>query len=557
MLRDGEFQRADQLTGDISLMPLNRKLSELGGRITIKGYEMVLQPNNHTWVFTHLLADNYNLRNGVYAKADGDHKHHVDFNRLNNNPDNIMRMPGKEHLAFHMRLSEKILHSPAVKQLSREAHQLPEYREKIRAIMRQPRMHSMLSQRAKKQWENGEYKQYMTRKFLEFYSTNAEFRESSCKRLAREQEEYWADEGNRHAQSRRVSEHFAAHPERKDELRRVAETEWSNIGLRAWRSEETKKQWTDEFRQKRKRAYDQTYFAQTCSFMNAILTSQGTLKNYDSERVKSKNKNLLKKETFVNRFFGGNESAMLEAVSHFNHKIIGIAPVSERMDVYDLEVEGTHNFALASGVFVHNSSKMGRDRRFQAILPLRGKILNVEKATFDKVLDNDGIQSMICALGTGIREEFDIAKARYHKLIIMCDADVDGAHIRTLILTFLYRYMKPLIEAGYVCIAQPPLYRVKKGKFESYPYDDAELERTLGEIGKDGVTIQRYKGLGEMNPEQLWDTTMDPAHRKMLRVTIPDAVAADQLFTILMGDAVEPRRAFIEAHAKEVKNLDV
>ena len=212
---------------------------------------------------------------------------------------------------------------------------------------------------------------------------------------------------------------------------------------------------------------------------------------------------------------------------------------------------------LVEGNSAGGSAKQGRDRKFQAILPLRGKILNVEKATIDKVLDNNEIQSMICAMGTGIGDEYDLQKARYHKLIIMCDADIDGAHIRTLLLTFLYRYMKQMIEAGYVYIAQPPLYKLKKGKFEAYAFDDTELNRTLSEIGKDGVGIQRYKGLGEMNPSQLWETTMDPAHRKMLRVTMQDAVEADHMFTILMGDQVEPRRAFIEAHAKEVKNLDV
>jgi DNA gyrase subunit B len=211
---------------------------------------------------------------------------------------------------------------------------------------------------------------------------------------------------------------------------------------------------------------------------------------------------------------------------------------------------------LVEGDSAGGSAKQGRDRRFQAILPLRGKILNVEKATFDKVIENNEIQAMICALGTGIREEFDLQKARYHKLVIMCDADVDGSHIRTLILTFLYRYMKPLIEAGYVYIAQPPIYKIKKGKMEAYLYDEGDLPRKMEELGKD-LGVQRYKGLGEMNPDQLWETTMDPAQRRMMRVTIQDAVEADHLFTILMGDQVEPRRAFIEAHAKDAKNLDV
>ena len=239
-----------------------------------------------------------------------------------------------------------------------------------------------------------------------------------------------------------------------------------------------------------------------------------------------------------------------------NHKIKSVSLIQEKMDVYDIEVPGTHNFALASGVFVHNSAKQGRNREFQAILPLKGKILNVEKARLDKIFHNDEITSMITAIGTGIIEEFDINKARYHKIIIMTDADVDGAHIRTLILTFFYRYMKQMIESGYIYIAQPPLYRVKKGKEEVYVYNDDKLNELISKLGKDGVTIQRYKGLGEMNPKQLWETTMDPANRILLRVTLEDAVKADEIFSILMGDDVEPRRKFIEEHAKEVVNLD-
>ena len=203
------------------------------------------------------------------------------------------------------------------------------------------------------------------------------------------------------------------------------------------------------------------------------------------------------------------------------------------------------------------SAKQGRDRRFQAILPLRGKILNVEKARLDKIFANAEIRTMITAFGTGISEDFDLSKRRYGKIIIMTDADVDGAHIRTLLLTFLYRYMKPLIEHGHVYIAQPPLYQIRKGKKHWYTYSDDELARKLDEVGRDGVTVQRYKGLGEMNPEQLWETTMDPEGRTMLRVEMEDAEEADELFTILMGDKVEPRRQFIEENAKLVRNLDI
>jgi DNA gyrase subunit B len=199
---------------------------------------------------------------------------------------------------------------------------------------------------------------------------------------------------------------------------------------------------------------------------------------------------------------------------------------------------------------------------FQAILPLRGKILNVQKARIDKILSNEEIRTIITAIGTSVGEEFTLTEARYHKIIIMTDADVDGAHIRTLLLTFFYKEMKQLIDAGYIYIAQPPLYRIAKGKEEYYAYDEKERDSYVkrfsnGAEGHGNVMVQRYKGLGEMNPDQLRDTTMDPAKRTLLKVTMEDAVEASELFETLMGDDVEPRRKFIEDNAKFVKNLDV
>jgi DNA gyrase subunit B len=212
---------------------------------------------------------------------------------------------------------------------------------------------------------------------------------------------------------------------------------------------------------------------------------------------------------------------------------------------------------LVEGDSAGGSAKQARDKEFQAILPLRGKILNVEKARMDKILKSEEILHLITAVGTGIAEEFNIENARYHRIILMTDADVDGEHIRILLLTFFFRYMRPLIEKGYLYIAQPPLYKITKGKTVEYAFSEQERVQKAKQLGETGLGIQRYKGLGEMNPQQLWETTMDPESRMMLQVTIENAVEADELFTILMGEAVEPRKVFIEQHAKDVVNLDI
>jgi DNA gyrase subunit B len=212
---------------------------------------------------------------------------------------------------------------------------------------------------------------------------------------------------------------------------------------------------------------------------------------------------------------------------------------------------------IVEGDSAGGSAKGGRDRKFQAILPLRGKILNVEKAGEHQILKNAEIQTLISAIGTGIGEKFDPERARYHHIVIMTDADVDGAHIRTLLLTFFYRYMLRLIETGYVYIAQPPLFRVAKGKEERYVYSEDEMQKVSAAFGEKGVSVQRYKGLGEMNAHQLWDTTMNPEHRVFKQVTIEDAYEANEMFKTLMGKDVEIRKNFIIRHAKEVTNLDI
>lgn len=561
MLRKGEYKMAKDLTQQDSLMPLYRKHSKIGGKITIKGYEMVFDSLKHYYIFTHLLSDRYNLERKKYSKEEKQAIHHIDFNKLNNNPENLARMDSEKHRKFHSKLIQKLMSNPAVQEKLRKIRQSEKYKAKVSATMLEPAMRKMLSDRAKKQWENKEYKEYMTKKFLEFYRTNKKYRKKNNQMLDISQKKYWSIAENRTEQAKKVKEYFEKYPERKEELSEQAKKQWENKELLEWRSEETKKQWTTEFREKRKIAYNKTYREKALKLMKEISERKRLdEEEYNKARIEKNDKSLLKYETICQRFFDNSESKLKEAVVNYNHKIKEIIKLKERKDVYDLEIEKTHNFALASGVFVHNSAKQARDRRFQAILPLRGKILNVEKARLDKILGFKEIKNLVIALGTAIAQDFNLEKLRYHRVIIMTDADVDGAHIRTLLLTLFYRYFQPLIENGHLYIAQPPLYRIQCGKKVEYAYAEEDKKEIVSEFTKNkdaNINIQRYKGLGEMNPDQLWETTMDPKNRVFLQVTIENAQEADKIFDILMGEEVFMRKRFIQTHAKTVKNLDI
>jgi DNA gyrase subunit B len=484
MLRDGTYCEAQNIESGQSLMPLYRKTSDTAEEgITIDGYEMVKQPiMNDFWEFTHLLADRYNIQRGEYSKDTGAHKHHIDFDKRNNRPDNIERLPKEEHIELHRDHAAETLHDDDVQEKLRELRQSEEFREMMSERMQEEETVEILREQALEQWD--------------------------------------------------------------DELRE-------------WRSEKTKEQWTEEFREQRMESYNQTYYEHTIQFMRQVLEADGTLEDYKEKRRAENNPNLLRKDTTIEKFFE-SENALLEAVQTHNHTVESVEALDESADVYDIEVPGTHNFALESGVFVHNSAKQARNPENQAVLPLRGKILNVEKHRLDRILENDEIRNLITALGTGIGDEFDVEETRYKKIIMATDADVDGAHIRTLLLTLLYRHMKPLLEAGYVYAARPPLYRIR---YRGETYDamtEAEREDIIDEVC-DGSPdqVQRFKGLGEMNPEQLWDTTMNPDHRFLKQITIEDAAAADKMFSVLMGDAVEPRKEFIKEHSPEAEWVDI
>ncbi len=632
MLRDFTYKKARNLKSNDSLMPLRRQLSRMGRKITIEGYELVFDPMNARWIFTHLLADKYNLENGIYSEDAGAQRHHRDFNKLNNNPDNIARFSKDEHFKIHQEIAKRVLKSPEVLEKLRKIRQTLEFKEKMRKSMLAIR--PLLSARAKLQWENPEYKKYMGDKFLEFYRTNEEYRKINNKLLNDLQKKYWASNSNRQKQAETTKQYYINNPDEKKWRSDFSKKQWQNLELKKWRSQKTKQQWTPEFRTRRKQAYNQTYLNKALKALHDIFLKEGMVDfvRYESIRKTTKDKSLIRPDTILARFFNNEPRIFIDAIKNYNHRIRKIIRLSEKIDVYDIEVPKTHNFALANGVFVHNSSKQGRNRKTQAILPLRGKILNVEKSRIDRMLASEEIRALVIAMGTAIAEEFDLSKLRYHKIVIMTDADVDGAHIRTLLLTLFYRYFPQLIDAGNIFIAQPPLYRIQRGSYIEYAYDDATKDKLLGQLKKEsgkkgktaevvktakvkdseweispidgsgvpvenapaeseketrngpdsqsesrildqdtdrdedtetetikiaGVSIQRYKGLGEMNPEQLWETTMNPEKRVLLQVTMKDAEEADKVFDTLMGSEVPPRKKFIQAHAKNVKNLDI
>jgi len=607
-LRDGSYLAARELQPGDSLMPFKTRLTAEEEQ-PASGYEMVWMNDHGAWYHTHHLADMYNLLTGAYTPKAGNVRHHVDFNRLNNDPRNIRRMPWRAHQQLHAELAGD---------MARRLWQDPQYRERrLRQLSEQailqwqdPTYRRYMSERVKLQRQDEVMNERLLRGFQDWFGAlTAEEYAAYCERCREFQAAYWGDPAHRREQAERTRRFYEEHPEARASRRETALEQWNDRELLAWRSEKTPEQWRNEVyrrqpaervrewwqehpehrakvvaardggwadpkqRERIETALSEWRAGTSCGEKGALIREGHRLKALallnrllDTEDVRGAYEKLrpqvaptaLSFDRLLSDHYEGDLLRLLEAATNVNCQVVAVRVLAQAADVYDLTVDRYHNFALASGVFVHNSAKQGRDRRFQAILPLKGKILNVEKSRLDKVLANKEIQALVQAVGSGVGDGFDLTGLRYHRVLIMTDADVDGSHIRTLLLTMFFRYMPELIEKGHLYIAQPPLYLVRKGKDGRYAYSDLEKDRLVSEYGgSSNVSIQRYKGLGEMNPEQLWETTMNPENRVLLQVTIDDAAAADRTFDMLMGNAVPPRKRFITTHAKKVRNLDV
>jgi DNA gyrase subunit B len=609
-LRDGSYRRADRLARGDSLMSLKTRLTERG-EAPGAGYEQVWMHGSEAWWHTHHLADRHNLFHGVYRRGAGRVRHHVDFNKRNNDPRNIRRLSDHEHMRLHAAVAAQTIgrlwQDPAYR--SRRLSQLS---ESARRQWADPHYRQLMSDRARRQRQDEGLNARIRRGFLAWYHAKSPAEiQAYRERMRSQQAAYWAVPEHRAAQARRVSRRFAEQPQLRRSLSEAARRQWSDPALRAWRGAETRRQWLDEAYRARHSLAVRRWWSQhpdhavkVADALRAgwadparrrhILTALADWRDRttpgergalirDGHRLKglrllngllgqvdtpdlpaayealrrSEAPTALRWSTLLGRHYAGDTDRLIEAATNYNTRVINVQWLDQRADVYDLTVERYHNFALDAGPFVHNSAKQGRDRRFQAVLPLRGKILNVEKSRLDKILNNNEIRTLVQALGVGIGEDMDLGNLRYGRVIIMTDADVDGSHIRTLLLTFFFRYMPLLVEAGHLFIAQPPLYLVRSGRSKTYAYSDAEKDRLLKRSKSDNAHVQRYKGLGEMNPEQLWETTMNPENRSLLQVNIEDAAMAHRTFEMLMGSDVPPRRKFIQTHAKDVKNLDV
>ncbi|MEU4448393.1 ATP-binding protein [Actinosynnema sp. NPDC050801] len=603
-LRDGSYRRADQLQPGDSLMPLYRSISAKASGDKLDGYERVWMNDREEWVYTHYLADAHNLRHGHDSADNGTVRHHVDVDKRNNDPRNLRRMTWDDHAALHAAMMGEHVHAGYRAWLAEGGLEFKS--AMLSAQWKDPDFRQACLARLAALNADPEFRRRIEQGFQDWYGSLTEGgRAEYAERMRERQAAYWAHPEHRAAAAERVRLFFAE-PGRRAEWSERSKRQWDDENLLAWRSRKTVEQFSDPAERERQRtaviAWHQEHpeFGKRHSlrmklrmldpdndhlaavqagrprYVESVPRSERVAKQregrrlaalkrlrplltltdaeissaYEADRLANARTGL-KFERLLEGF-DGDLGRLREAAAHVNHAVASVEPLTETADVYDLTVDGYHNFALEAGVFVHNSARMARVSEYQALLPLRGKILNVQKASLADTLRNAEIASIVQVLGAGTGRTFDLTTMRYGRVILMADADVDGSHIRTLLITLFAKYMRPVIEDGRLYAAMPPLHKVMtKGRNAEthFTFSQREMEQKVARLEKAGKTVvkpvPRFKGLGEMDADELWETTMNPATRSVRRITMHDAEAAEAALELLMGEKVEPRRAWL------------
>ncbi|MEV1118357.1 ATP-binding protein [Actinosynnema sp. NPDC049800] len=603
-LRDGSYRRADQLQPGDSLMPLYRSTSAKASGDKLEGYERVWMNDREEWVYTHYLADAYNLRHGLDSADNGTVRHHVDVDKRNNDPRNLRRMTWDDHAALHASMMGEHVHAGYRAWLAEGGLEFKS--AMLSAQWEDPDFRQACLARLAALNADPEFRRRIEQGFQDWYgSLTQDERIDYAERMRERQAAYWAHPEHREAAAERVRLYFAE-PGRRAEWSERSKRQWADEDLLAWRSQKTVEQFSDPAERERQRAAviawheenpefgerhslrmklrmldpDNDHLAKAQAgrrrYVESVPRSERVAKQQEGRRLAALKRlrpllsltdaeigaaydadRLINARTGL-RFerlvegFDGDLDRLRKAAAHVNHAVASVEPLTETADVYDLTVDGYHNFALEAGVFVHNSARMARVSEYQALLPLRGKILNVQKASLADTLRNVEIASIVQVLGAGTGRTFDLNTMRYGRVILMADADVDGSHIRTLLITLFAKYMRPVIEDGRLYAAMPPLHKVMtKGRNPEthFTFTQREMEQKVARLEKAGKTVvkpvPRFKGLGEMDADELWETTMNPATRSVRRITMHDAEAAEAALELLMGEKVEPRRAWL------------
>ncbi|SCL30929.1 DNA gyrase subunit B [Micromonospora inyonensis] len=610
-LRDGSYRRADALVEGDSLMPLYRSLSRKADGHKLEGYERVWMNDREEWVYTHYLADAWNLRHGRDSAENGNVRHHVDIDKRNNDPRNLRRMTWADHSALHAAMMGDHVHAGWRRWFDNGGRELRS--AMLTTQWQDPAFREACLARLFALNESPVFRAKVEQAFQDWYNAlGIDDQRAHADRMRERQAAYWSQPEHRKAAAERVRAFFSD-PARRAQWRERSVRQWQDHELRAGRSQTTVEQFASPEERERQRnavliwhrenpAFGAQHARRMKQRMNdpntghlakvqegraryvesvprrervarqlegrrlAALRRLAPLLSYaDDDLATAYEAEHLRAARTGLRFdrllslYDGDYARLREAASLINHRVVSVETLVEKADVYDLTVDGYHNFALEAGVFVHNSARVARTSEYQALLPIRGKILNVQKANLQQVLDNAECAAIVQVLGAGSGRTFDLSAMRYGRVLIMADADVDGAHIRTLLITLFARYMRPLIEAGRLYAAMPPLHKITtRGRNPQtvYTYTQAEMEATVRKLEKAGkqivTPIPRFKGLGEMDADELWETTMNPATRSVRRITLSDVDAAERILDLLMGEKVEPRRNWLIESADRV-----